>query len=201
MTRSAALLAALFLIAGCVTGSPSPVAPGGSGEPTGTLPASTATAQPTPGPTARLLSGQPMTPCLSEGRLAQCGTLVVPEDRSSPDGRTIALKVVLIPALATTAAPDPVFMLAGGPGGAATISMAWTANLFGAIHATRDIVLVDQRGTGGSNQLWLANPPDLTGRSDAEIRTAIGRWATNAFAALDADASTYTTAVRDGRSR
>ncbi|MFO1473006.1 MAG: hypothetical protein U1F20_00055 [Lysobacterales bacterium] len=48
---------------------------------------------------------------------AQCGTLSVPEDRAKPDGRKLALAIAWVPAGDNgDVAPDPVFMLAGGPG-------------------------------------------------------------------------------------
>lgn len=84
-------------------------------------------------------------------RGARCGTLTVPEDRSEPDGREIGLRVVVVPAREPTAEPDPVFFLVGGPGQAATAQAARRAR--GPLGASRDLVFVDQRGTGGSNPL------------------------------------------------
>ncbi len=65
----------------------------------------------------------------------------------------IDLKVVVFPALAPDARPDPVFVLAGGPGqGAAQLSSV-LAEAFRRVRRQRDLVFVDQRGTGDSNGL------------------------------------------------
>jgi pimeloyl-ACP methyl ester carboxylesterase len=144
----------------------------------------------------RLLAGEPMASCTAGGsRSAWCGTLRVPEDRSDPSGRIIGLRVVVVPALAPIAQADPLFALAGGPGGASTESFDWLPDTFAAVHATRDIVLVDQRGTGGSNALTLAAPPDTTGLSAAEADARLSAWARDGLAALDADPRFYTSAI------
>jgi pimeloyl-ACP methyl ester carboxylesterase len=93
----------------------------------------------------------PPEPCVVEGIDARCGTFVVPENRTKPDGRTIGLHVVVLPASVEPARRDAVTYLAGGPGDAATeqaIDQGWQSS---ALHTHRDILLVDQRGTGGSS--------------------------------------------------
>jgi pimeloyl-ACP methyl ester carboxylesterase len=119
----------------------------------------------------------------------------VPEDPGAPDGRHIDLRVAVIPAEAREPEPDPFFLLAGGPGGAATESLPWAAGTFRGIHATRDIVLVDQRGTGGSNALFLGQPPDIEGLSEAEADAVVADWVTTRLASLDAAPRFYTTSV------
>jgi pimeloyl-ACP methyl ester carboxylesterase len=84
---------------------------------------------------------------------AECGTLTVPEDLTRSDGRQIHLAFARIPAISRRKKPDPLFLLAGGPGMAATTFYAMVAPVFARIHRDRDIVLVDQRGTGKSNPL------------------------------------------------
>jgi pimeloyl-ACP methyl ester carboxylesterase/predicted aspartyl protease len=84
---------------------------------------------------------------------ARCGTLEVPENRAAPGGRRIGLKVAVIPAAGATPAPDPVFVLAGGPGQGAVAIAPQVLPPLAAVHRDRDVVLVDQRGTGGSNPL------------------------------------------------
>ncbi|HEY0380687.1 MAG TPA: alpha/beta fold hydrolase [Candidatus Elarobacter sp.] len=75
------------------------------------------------------------------------------EDRERGTGRTIALNVMVLPALSPPAELDPFVILVGGPGEAATAEAGDAAARFAAIRVRRDIVLVDQRGTGGSNAL------------------------------------------------
>jgi pimeloyl-ACP methyl ester carboxylesterase len=95
---------------------------------------------------------------LSECRLphyaqaAQCGTITVPENRAKPGGRTIELFVAILPANTLSPQPDPLVILAGGPGQAAS-TLAPFAQSLASIRRTRDIVLIDQRGTGRSGAL------------------------------------------------
>jgi pimeloyl-ACP methyl ester carboxylesterase len=99
-----------------------------------------------------------LEPCRLDGGVqAQCGTLTVYEDRAAQSGRTIDLDVAVIPATGSIPAPDPLFMLAGGPGQAATEAFPLLIPLLEAINRERDIVLVDQRGTGESNGLPCEN--------------------------------------------
>ncbi|HEY0323907.1 MAG TPA: alpha/beta fold hydrolase [Pyrinomonadaceae bacterium] len=85
---------------------------------------------------------------------AWCGRYEVFEDRVSEQGRKIALNIVILPALAEKHAPDPVFFFAGGPGqGAASIAGYLGEGPMAKIREERDIVFVDQRGTGESNPL------------------------------------------------
>lgn len=94
----------------------------------------------------------PLKPCRVPGHNEEvlCGTLEVYENREARKGRKIGLNVVVLPALTSTPAPDPLFPLTGGPGQAAT---AVFMGGFADIRRERDVVLVDQRGTGKSNQL------------------------------------------------
>jgi pimeloyl-ACP methyl ester carboxylesterase len=85
------------------------------------------------------------------GGKAFCGTYEVFENREARSGRKIALKIVVLPAKGRDRAPDPVFLLEGGPGeGAATDAGELT---LAPVRVRRDIVFVDVRGTGGSNPL------------------------------------------------
>ena len=86
-----------------------------------------------------------------QGIDARCGTFVVPENRAKPNGRTIGLHVVVLPAFSKPARKDAVTYLAGGPGDAATEQAADRSWQLSALNMYRDILLVDQRGTGGSN--------------------------------------------------
>lgn len=96
-----------------------------------------------------------LKPCrASEGPTdGYCGSLDVWEDRQARSGRKIALKILVLPALKQQQAPDPLFILAGGPGQGAAELAGYAQELFRTIESGRDIVLVDQRGTGKSNPL------------------------------------------------
>lgn len=95
-----------------------------------------------------------LEPCSVEDVAGEmrCGTFRVPEDRSGEDGRTIDLAVTVLRATGPDPAPDPVIYLVGGPGAAATGVDAAFENL-PRLRRRRDVVLVDQRGTGDSNRL------------------------------------------------
>lgn len=88
---------------------------------------------------------------------ARCGRYEVWENREKAEGRRIGINVIVLPALGDEPAPDPVFLFAGGPGSAVS-TWAWVAAGMPKIRERHDIVLVDQRGTGGSNP--LACEPD-----------------------------------------
>jgi pimeloyl-ACP methyl ester carboxylesterase len=84
-----------------------------------------------------------------------CRELDVLENPARVHGRTIALRIMILRAEAATPEPDPMFVVAGGPGLAATEG-SFFGRFFAPVRAKRDVVLVDQRGTGGSNPLALA---------------------------------------------
>jgi pimeloyl-ACP methyl ester carboxylesterase len=84
---------------------------------------------------------------------AECGSLTVAEDPDKPDGRKIDLFVARVPAISLNKAPDPLFLIAGGPGTSAVDLYTSSAPPFDRVRRDRDIVLVDQRGTGRSNRL------------------------------------------------
>ena len=87
---------------------------------------------------------------------ALCGKYEVYEDRVARTGRKIALNLILLPASSAKPAADPLFYLAGGPGGAAT---AYASEKFmNGLRRNREVVLLDQRGTGDSNPLNCPSP-------------------------------------------
>ena len=89
---------------------------------------------------------------------ARCGTLTVWEDRDAARGRTLDLSVLVLEATGPEPRPDPIYVLTGGPGSAATGSAGgWVQSPF---RADRDIVMMDQRGTGESNVLLCLHPDD-----------------------------------------
>jgi pimeloyl-ACP methyl ester carboxylesterase len=83
----------------------------------------------------------------------RCITLPLPLDYATKDGPTLALHVTVAPAFREAARPDPLFILAGGPGQAGSDVLVLIAQTFRRARATRDIVLIDQRGTGLSGKL------------------------------------------------
>ncbi|MCI0396537.1 MAG: alpha/beta hydrolase [Chloroflexi bacterium] len=136
-----------------------------------------------------------LEPCrLPAGVAARCGTLTVFENREAASGRTIDLRIAVIPATGSLPEAAPLFLLAGGPGQAASEAFPPLLELFTAINKERDLVLVDQRGTGQSNPLACENFTDasLTRPLSDEERVALTR---QCLASLDADLTRYTTDV------
>ncbi len=124
---------------------------------------------------------------------AECTRLAVPENPAAPTGRQIELYVARVPAINLRKQPDPLFVLAGGPGMAATTFYTEAAGPLARIHRDRDIILVDQRGTGRSNGLFCRLDDDALWRSPGEIinegRQCLGTLGRHANVAL------YTTSL------
>ena len=90
-----------------------------------------------------------------------CGTVTVPEDRAGSQRRRIAINYIVVPAR-RSASHEPVFLFAGGPGQGSTTIAPLTMGWLAPVRETRDLVFVDQRGTGSSNP--------LTCKSDSHTR-------------------------------
>jgi pimeloyl-ACP methyl ester carboxylesterase len=119
------------------------------------------------------------------GYLAKCGSLPVFEDRLTQRGRKIDLQIAVIPARGDQPAPDPIFVAVGGPGASAFESADYYMAILGPANEKRDVVFVDQRGTGGSHKLEC---PQLT---EPERQAGALR---NCLPTLDGDPRAYTTA-------
>lgn len=115
-----------------------------------------------PAPAAVAAPAIALRPCAVPGSHVQvrCGELSVPENRAVPDGRQIRLRIMVIPAVEPDPSFAPLYDLAGGPGLAATNGADFYLTE-GQVHRRhRDVVLVDQRGTGASSPLAC---PELAG--------------------------------------
>lgn len=156
-------------------------------------------------PATRTLGSLAFKPCTLAPQLgaagveAQCGSLNVAENPAAPQSRRITLNIAWIPADDSgDHAPDPVFMIAGGPGQSASESYPQVAPAFREVLKHRGVVLVDQRGTGKSNPLTCA-PEDqddaAMGADEAAATAAMRGAATRCRDALStrADLRFYTT--------
>jgi pimeloyl-ACP methyl ester carboxylesterase len=145
-----------------------------------------------------------LTPCELEHPLrltvvaAECGVLKVAENPAEPHGRQIGLRVARVLAINRRRQADALFVLAGGPGQAAGSFYASVAGAFARIHRDRDIVLVDQRGTGDSNPLNCAADEERLNQASAAEVTALAQHCLEALRPR-ATVAFYTTsvAVRD----
>ena len=97
----------------------------------------------------------PATACRLRGveHAAQCGSVTRALDPARPDGTKIEVRYAVLPALARNKKPDPVFFFSGGPGQSAIDLAPSVAAMFPRFSNRRDVVLVDQRGTGQSAPL------------------------------------------------
>lgn len=106
-------------------------------------------------PLGAAVAPPPLEPCqlpgLETGGL--CATYPVFENRAARSGRTIGLKVVVVRATSGRPTREAITYLAGGPGDSSTRGAGFLAQELAAPRATRDLVLVDFRGTGGSDAL------------------------------------------------
>jgi len=87
------------------------------------------------------------------GIKARCGTLLRPLDPENPESVQIGLRVAVVPALNLEPQPDPLVPFAGGPGGGSIQFYAGYFTAFEAVRRDRDILLIDQRGTGDSARM------------------------------------------------
>jgi len=87
----------------------------------------------------------------------QCGVVKRPLDPAKPTGVQIDVHYLVVPALARNKLPDPVLFLAGGPGQSATRLAGKVLPRLARLHNRRDLVFVDQRGTGESAPLECAD--------------------------------------------
>lgn len=123
---------------------------------------------------------------------AQCGTVSVAENPAEPDGRQIELFVARVPSFNAAPLPDPLVLLAGGPGQAASDLYLGVRGAFEPVRRDRDIIIIDQRGTGRSNS--LACDLDEQGMEAADPARLPGLM-TECLMELEGDPRFYTTSV------
>jgi pimeloyl-ACP methyl ester carboxylesterase len=127
-------------------------------------------------------------------RAARCGRLSVPENPDKPGGRRLSISVAVVPAASTAARADPIVVLQGGPGEDAISSAGFYAQRFAPLLDDRDLLLVDQRGTGKSAALpctlYSAKDPAASLR-DAFPAAAVKRCAQRLEARADLTQYTY----------
>lgn len=125
---------------------------------------------------------------------ARCGTLEVPLDPAAPDGPTIEIFVARIGALSAEPRPDPLVLISGGPGQSTVDMYLQLRGAFEPARRDRDVILVDQRGTGRSADGFACEVPD-----DLSLDTAateeLNRVIDACVAALEHDPKFYTTSV------
>ena len=132
-------------------------------------------------------SDEVTAPCRVPGiaNEVRCGVVRRPLDAARPTGPQLDIHFIVVPAVARRHLPDPVFLLAGGPGQSAIALAPAVLPLFARLNNRRDIVFVDQRGTGRSAPLEcedrrhapLAEPAGIDAQL-AQLRQCLTRLST-----------------------
>ncbi|HVQ42984.1 MAG TPA: alpha/beta fold hydrolase, partial [Vicinamibacterales bacterium] len=139
-----------------------------------------------------------LVPCNLDGvpGPVRCGSYSVWENRAAKAGRRIELSIIVLGALKTSR-PDPFVMLQGGPGDAPSFNARFYSSAFGAIRQTRDIVLIDLRGTGKSAALTCPelSRPGADGTFDADILSGPAVRACRERLSTNHDLRFYTTEI------
>ena len=144
-----------------------------------------------------LLAAAPVEPCTFPrlDETLRCLEIEVFENRATRTGRTLKLRVAILPARDSSPAPaEPIFVLVGGPGIPATYNVEFFASIFSAPRRNRDLVFVEQRGTAGSHRLQCDLYGNLQSYLDGLFQAA-GAEACAAALAGKADLRLYRTAI------
>ncbi|HTU65851.1 MAG TPA: alpha/beta fold hydrolase [Steroidobacteraceae bacterium] len=129
---------------------------------------------------------------------AECGTVRIAENPREPAGRQIELFVARVPAISLNKAADPLFLIAGGPGTSAVDLYTSSAGPFDRVRRNRDIILLDQRGTGRSHRLDCRydNRDLITSFSDIDVGPSNVKCRDEL--SKDSDLRQYTTSIAVG---
>ncbi|MCH9694591.1 MAG: alpha/beta hydrolase [Gammaproteobacteria bacterium] len=124
---------------------------------------------------------------------ARCGTLTRPLDPAGEVSGEIELRVAVVPALSLTPEPDPVVPIAGGPGQGSVLFYTSYSSAFEEVRRNRDILLVDQRGTGESATMDCEFDDDIVeGQYSTELTV---KYTQECLDRLPYDARFFTTSV------
>jgi len=178
-----------------------------------TAPAGAASAKPAPvkpaKPATWKLGSLTLTACelgqpnSGQTTAAWCTPFEVPENRDDPASRRISLRLAVVRANAEVAAKDMLVFLAGGPGQAATENAGAAVAALDPLLAHRNLLLLDQRGTGGSHPLSCKNedkpatPDDAAEDDPAKLKAEITRCLAQVEKNADPRFYTTTIAARD----
>lgn len=132
---------------------------------------------------------------LPDGTKARCGTHTVEEIRGTEDPTDITLEFAVVPS--ETEGTDrglPVVLLAGGPGQSAIDAYAPALRLYAPFLRDRDVLLLDQRGTGRSQPIRCDTPDEELGLEEAlSVDVDVERLTACKQAHMHLDLGAYTT--------
>lgn len=125
---------------------------------------------------------------------ALCATLVRAENPEQPEGKQIELSVIKLPSHSPQPQSDAFTLIQGGPGGSSiSMAIAYEAVLEG-VRADRDILVVDQRGTGRSNSLTCPQVEPELAIANFDL-DEIKKYSEACIQSLDSDLRYYTTSI------
>lgn len=131
--------------------------------------------------------------CYVDGLSEQlnCGFVTVAENPNKPNGKQIDIHYVVLPAIKNSDHSEAFFAIAGGPGQSAIDNAAGFNRMFSKVRQKKDILLIDQRGTGRSNILNCEGDgfEDALGINEADFDVATETQA--CLDSLDADVTQY----------
>jgi len=141
---------------------------------------------------------------LRAGKDVVCGYVVVPENHDRPSARTIKIPYAIFKSHSPNHQPDPIISLQGGPGGAwlDELGPAITPKSASLYYTNRDLVLIDQRGTGFATPSLACNPPakkeedplkHTTSEQDAALQLKIYAQCHDQLVGRGVDLSVYNT--------
>jgi pimeloyl-ACP methyl ester carboxylesterase len=109
--------------------------------------------------------------CTIAGHTADCGVYNAPENPAQPSGKRIRLNVAVFPATSGHPKPDPLFWFAGWGGAGVSDDAGNVLSALRRVNIDRDVVFIDQRGTG-SSKLSCALPAGPSAPTAAALTTA-----------------------------
>lgn len=129
----------------------------------------------------------------------RCGVITVPENYDAPQGKQIQIHYLVLPAIKPSFEKEALLAIAGGPGQSAIDNAASFDKIFTKVRQQRDILLIDQRGTGLSNPLTCDGEGFEGGLAFNEEQLDIAAETKACLDKLDADVSQYgsETALKD----
>ena len=114
----------------------------------------------------------------------QCGSLTRPLNPDEPNGKKVQIQFAVLPSKAREKHPDPIYFLAGGPGQSAMDIIPAMQGAMSRLNNRRDLVFVDQRGTGESAPLECERETQM-GLADALDPTQLPKRMAKCRAALE----------------
>ena len=138
------------------------------------------------------------TPCALNGTngngtlQAECATFSQPVNRADPNSEKITLHVARLPATALEPAADALTLINGGPGGSSIDMLVDFAGVARSFTRERDVIVIDQRGTGRSSPMSC---PGVTDRADEFALEDIPEAIAACLAELPQDPRYFTTSA------